>query len=231
MNGRDCFWPELGIRTQNLSGRVRGHSRVEKAFKAGAPRSNFLAGAGPTPTAGRSGLLSQAGEEILDAEALSEGRGSPALCPRGVAGTRRALPPSGNNDSSRALARVRPPGPQAAPARLRETEGPGRAPSSPPSRPTQPRVTSRRQPHRVGAGGRHRGGCTTARARPAAGCSGPWLERAPCRPRMPREAAAAREERAGCPRRPGPPEPAPRGAAAGGAPQLSERREENPPRR
>ena len=141
---------------------------------------------------------------------------------------------------SPAPAPPRPPGPQAAPEPQPRAEGPGRAPSSPPP---SPRATQRRQAHRVGAGGRRRGGCTTARARPAAGCSGPWLGRAPCRPRAPREAAAARERprlrgppapaaaaRAGRPRRPGPPEPAPQGAAAEGAPRRPNPRQGNAPR-
>lgn len=69
-------------------------------------------------------------------------------------------------------------------------EGPGRAPRAPagPRAPPSPR----RAPHPVGAAGRRRAGCTTGHARPAAGCSGPWPERAPCRPHALREAAVPR---------------------------------------
>lgn len=49
VNGRDCFWPEPGIRTQHLSGRARGRSRVEKAFKARGTSLELSGGSRPDP--------------------------------------------------------------------------------------------------------------------------------------------------------------------------------------
>lgn len=217
-----------------------------EAFKARrtSPELSRWGAARPRPPAARLGSALRSSGADLQAEARSEGRGSTALCPpqrgRGEANAPSRQEIMTDRAPSLAPAPPRPPGPQAAPEPQPRAEGPGRAPSSPPP---SPRATQRRQAHRVGAGGRRRGGCTTARARPAAGCSGPWLGRAPCRPRAPREAAAARERprlrgppapaaaaRAGRPRRPGPPEPAPQGAAAEGAPRRPNPRQGNAPR-
>jgi hypothetical protein len=106
------------------------------------------------------------------------GQGSLAFLLRGGQGCARGEAAAAGDGTDRQPARSPP---AAAPA-----EGPSRAPSVPPG-PGRP--SPRRAPHRVGAAGHRRGGCTTARARRAAGCSGPWLGRAPCRPRAHREAA------------------------------------------
>lgn len=179
-----------GIRTQNLSRRTcQSRSRVQEAFKARRP-SLELSGWAPVRSPGQQSGSRRGG-------ALRGTRVAGPLSPaEGQRRDRRSLA-SGNNDSSSASARARP----ARLGRRRRPPGcPRRGAAAPPPRPpprpapprrARPRATQCRQPHRVGAGGRRRGGCTTARARPAAGCSGPWLGRAPCRPRVPREEAAA----------------------------------------
>lgn len=133
-----------GIRTQNLpEGGSEGTPERRRPLRPGAPRPNFLVGAGPTPTAGASTQVPLSPGSGADGSrrgsALEETRVVGPLSP--AEGQGPGPLPSGNNDRSRALARASPArhGHRRRPfrsLRLRDPAAPPHRPPPPPARAT-----------------------------------------------------------------------------------------------
>lgn len=124
-------------------GRAEATPERKRPLRPGAPRSNFLVGAGPTPTAGGSTHVPSPGQRSRSrrGSALGGTRVASPLSPAEGQGRRQRSLLSGNNDRPRALARARPAPPARAAGGARSA-APGRAPSSPPARPGRPRAAS-----------------------------------------------------------------------------------------
>lgn len=139
LNRRRGFWSEIGTEfgPRTCRGeRARAAPEWKRPLRPGAPRPNF-----PTPRLS-SGPLPSRSPGDLGAEARSEERGSPALCPPWRGRGEASAPSRQEIMTARAppLAPAPPgaPGPQAEPAGLPAPRGPAAPPPRPALRPAAP---------------------------------------------------------------------------------------------